>query len=88
MLRLVDLLNHPQDIPFLSGLTQREIIYQSSGDVRGRAFGRLQPLGIRATGRQKRLRGSGPNYAKPLRIEDLAKIAGMGVSTLHHISGR
>jgi len=24
------------------------------------------------------------NYAKPLRIEDLAKIAGMGVSTLHH----
>jgi transcriptional regulator GlxA family with amidase domain len=24
------------------------------------------------------------NYAKPLRVEDLAKIAGMGVSTLHH----
>jgi transcriptional regulator GlxA family with amidase domain len=24
------------------------------------------------------------NYAKPLRVEDLAKIAGTGVSTLHH----
>jgi len=24
------------------------------------------------------------NYPKPLRVEDLAKIAGMGVSTLHH----
>ncbi|MGI8961259.1 MAG: helix-turn-helix domain-containing protein [Bryobacteraceae bacterium] len=24
------------------------------------------------------------NYAKPLRVEDLAQIAGMGVSTLHH----
>ena len=24
------------------------------------------------------------NYAKPLRVEDLADIAGMGVSTLHH----
>ena len=24
------------------------------------------------------------NYAKPLRVEDLAEIAGMGVSTLHH----
>ena len=24
------------------------------------------------------------NYAKPLRVEDLARIAGMGVSTLHH----
>src|SRR4029077_9135563 len=24
------------------------------------------------------------NYAKPLRVDDLADIAGMGVSTLHH----
>jgi AraC-like DNA-binding protein len=24
------------------------------------------------------------NYAKPLRVEDLAQMAGMGVSTLHH----
>jgi transcriptional regulator GlxA family with amidase domain len=24
------------------------------------------------------------NYEKPLRVEDLAKLAGMGVSTLHH----
>src|SRR6202035_4050000 len=24
------------------------------------------------------------NYAKPLRVEDLAEIAGMGMSTLHH----
>jgi len=24
------------------------------------------------------------NYAKPLRVEDLAQIAGIGVSTLHH----
>jgi AraC-like DNA-binding protein len=24
-----------------------------------------------------------PDYAKPLRVEDLAEIAGMGVSTLH-----
>lgn len=24
------------------------------------------------------------NFAKPLRVEDLANIAGMGVSTLHH----
>ena len=24
------------------------------------------------------------NYAKPVRVDDLAQIAGMGVSTLHH----
>jgi hypothetical protein len=29
----------------------------------------------------------GTNYAKPLRVEDLAEVVGMGVSTLHHLSG-
>src|SRR5262249_55299088 len=24
------------------------------------------------------------NYAKPIRVEDLAEVAGMGMSTLHH----
>src|SRR5258705_3954140 len=57
--RLVDLLNTPQDIPFLSGLIQREIIYRILRGREGRAFGRLQRWEIRATGRQKRLRGSG-----------------------------
>jgi len=57
-------------------------------DVRGRAFGRLQRWEIRATGRQNAIAWVRANYAKPLRIEDLAKIAGMGVSTLHIISGR
>jgi len=39
---------------------------------------------IRATGRQKRLRWITANYAKPLLVEDLAQLANMGVSTLHH----
>ena len=64
--RLVDLLDAPQDIPFLSGHIQREIIFnarsftESSGDRRAPAFERLQRWEIRATGRQKQLRGSGP----------------------------
>ena len=35
--RLVDLLNKPQDIPFLSELIQREIIYQNPPQRRGSA---------------------------------------------------
>jgi hypothetical protein len=31
--RLVDLLRKPQDIPFLSGLIQREIIYRILGNA-------------------------------------------------------
>ena len=57
--RLLDLLDTPQDIPFLSGLIQREIITESFGGRRGHAFERLQRWEIRATGRQKQLRGSG-----------------------------
>jgi len=57
--RLMDLLDTPQDIPFLSGLIQREIITESFGGRRGHAFERLQRWEIRATGRQKQLRGSG-----------------------------
>ena len=51
---------------------------------RGRACGRLQRWEIRATGPQKAIAWIRANYAKPLRVEDLAQIAGMGVSTLHH----
>src|SRR5258708_6879763 len=82
--RLVDLLNDPQDIPFLSGLIQREIIYRI---LRGREGARLRAIatvGDQSQRTAKAIAWVRANYAKPLRIEDLAKIAGMGVSTLHH----
>jgi len=82
--RLVDLLNAPQDIPFLSGLIQREIIYRI---LRGREGARLRAiatLGDQSHRTAKAIAWVRANYAKPLRVEDLAKIAGMGVSTLHH----
>ena len=82
--RLVDLLDTPQDIPFLTGLIQREIIYRI---LRGREGARLRAiatLGDQSQRTAKAIAWVRANYAKPLRIEDLAKIAGMGVSTLHH----
>jgi len=82
--RLVDLLDTPQHIPFLSGLIQREIIYRI---LRGREGARLRAiatLGDQSHRTAKAIAWVRANYAKPLRIEDLAKIAGMGVSTLHH----
>jgi AraC-like DNA-binding protein len=83
--RLVDLLDTPRDIPFLSGLIQREIIYRIlRGARRERACERLRRWESRATGRQRAIAWIRANYAKPLRVEDLAEIAGMGVSTLHH----
>jgi AraC-like DNA-binding protein len=82
--RLVDLLSAPQDIPFLSGLIQREIIYRilrGPGGVRLRA---IATQGEQSHRTAKAVAWVRANYAKPLRLEDLAKTAGMGVSTLHH----
>jgi AraC-like DNA-binding protein len=82
--RLVDLLGTPQHIPFLSSLIQREVIYRL---LCGPEAGRLRAiatLGDQSHRTAKAITWIRANYAKPLRIDDLADIAGMGVSTLHH----
>jgi AraC-like DNA-binding protein len=82
--RLVDLLNAPQDIPFLSGLIQREIIYRILRGSEGARLRAIATLGDQSHRTAKAIAWVRANYAQPLRVEDLAKIAGMGVSTLHH----
>jgi AraC-like DNA-binding protein len=82
--RLVDLLNTPRDIPFLSGLIQREIIYRILRGPEGARLRAIATLGDQSHRTAKAIAWVRTNYAKPLRLEDLAKIAGMGVSTLHH----
>jgi len=82
--RLVDLLNTPQDIPFLSELIQREIIYRILRRPEGARLRAIATLGGQSHRTAKAIAWVCSNFAKPLRVEDLAKIAGMGVSTLHH----
>jgi AraC-like DNA-binding protein len=82
--RLVELLDHPQDIPFLSGLIQREIIYRILHAPAGGRLRAIATLGDQSNRTAKVIAWIRSNYAKPLRVEDLAQTAGMGVSTLHH----
>jgi AraC-like DNA-binding protein len=82
--RLMDLLNAPQDIPFLSGLIQREIIYRILRGPEGARLRAIATLGDQSHRTAKAIAWVRTNYAKPLQVEDLAKIAAMGVSTLHH----
>jgi AraC-like DNA-binding protein len=82
--RLVDLLNTPRDIPFLSGLIQREIIYRILRSAEGARLRAIATLGEQSHRTAKAVDWIRTNYAKPLRVEGLAEIAGMGVSTLHH----
>jgi len=82
--RLMDLLDTPRDIPFLSGLIQREIIYRILRGPEGARLRAIATLGDQSHRTAKAIAWIKANYAKPLRVEDLAQIAGMGVSTLHH----
>jgi AraC-like DNA-binding protein len=82
--RLVDLLDNPQDIPFLSGLIQREIIYRILRGPEGARLRAIATLGDQSHRTAKAVAWITANYAKPLHLEGLAQIASMGVSTLHH----
>jgi AraC-like DNA-binding protein len=82
--RLMDLLNTPRDIPFLSGLIQREIIYRILRTAEGQRLRAIATQGDQSHRTAKAIAWIKANYAKALRVEDLAQIAGMGVSTLHH----
>jgi len=82
--RLLDLLNCPQDIPFLSGLVQREIIYRILRGPGGARLRAVATLGDQSHRTAKAIAWITANYAKPLRVEELAELSSMGVSTLHH----
>jgi len=83
-MRLLDLLDTPEDIPFLSQLVQREILYRI---LRTPQAGRLRAIATNGDLSQRTARAIAwlrANFAKPLHMEELASTARMGVSTLHH----
>ena len=82
--RLLDLLNRPADIPFLSGLIQREIIYRILSGPEGARLRAIATLGDQSHRTAKAIAWIAANYAKTLRVEELAELSSMGVSTLHH----
>ncbi len=82
--RLVGLLDNPQDIPFLNGLIQREIIYRILQGPAGARLRAVATLGDQSHRTAKAIAWVTANYAKPLLVEELAQLASMGVSTLHH----
>ena len=82
--RLIDLLDTPEDIPVLSALIQREIFYRILKGPEGARLRAIATLGDQNQRTAKAIAWIRANYAQPLRVEDLAKVAGMAVSTLHH----
>lgn len=82
--RLVELLETPADIPFLGSLMQREIIYRVLRGPLGRHLRAVATLGEQSNRTAKAVAWLKANFTKPLRVEELASVAQMGVSTFHH----
>lgn len=83
-LRLMDLLEAPGDIAFLSPLIQREIVYRILGTPQGSRLRAIATSGDLSNRTARAIAWLRTNFTKPLRMEDLAAEARMGVSTLHH----
>ncbi len=83
-LRLMDLLNSPRDIPFMGNLIEREMVYRLLRSPLGRHLRAIATLGENENRTAKAVAWLKANYRKPVRVEDLAGVAQMGVSTFHH----
>ena len=83
-LRLVRLLDAPQDVPVLAPLILRELHYRL---LQSEQFGRLAQMAI-GDGRLRRVAGAiawvKEHYAEPLQIDALAKHVNMSPSALHN----
>ncbi len=82
--RLIDLLEEPQDIPILSPVIQREILYRLLVGDQGMRLRQIASTGSQSHHMARAIDWLKSNYARALRIDDLAEKASMSPSTFHH----
>ena len=82
--RLIDLLDEPADIPILSPIIQREIIYRLLVGDQGARLRQIASAGSQSHRIARAIDWLKSNFAQPLRIDDLAGQASMSSSTFHH----
>lgn len=83
-IRLVDLLNTPSEIAFFNKLIHREIAFRLLQTSQGDFLRAIARVDDDSRGTSRALAWLRANYMKPFRLDQLAAIARMGVSTLNH----
>jgi|SRR5215467_227251 len=74
----------PKTFPFLNNLVQREIVYRLLRGPQGARLRAMATLGDQSHRTAKAIAWLKANYAKPLHVDEMAEVARMGMSTLHH----
>ena len=83
LLRLIDLLDTPKDIPMLAPMIQREIIYRLLTGEQGPHLLQVAASGSNSDQIAKAVEWLKNNYKRPLKIDDLAAYSGMSSSSFH-----
>lgn len=81
--RLLRLLDHPRDIPVLAPMVQREIAWRVLNGPLGQM---LRQVGLRDSRAGRIGRATAwirDHFSEPLRVPDLAEMAGMSVASFH-----
>ena len=87
-LRLLQLLERPEDIPVMTPLLMREVHYRLLQGVEGQAVAQLAVKGSHLQRIAQVIGDIKNGFAQPLRIEQLAEQVNMSVSTFHaHFKG-
>jgi len=81
--RLARLLDNPEDIPVLAPLFTKEILYRILQGQHGVALEQIAVEGSTAYRIRDAIEHIMKNFERSFRIEELAEIANMGVSSLH-----
>lgn len=84
-LRLARLLDNPKDIPYLEPIYTKEVLYRLLHGEYGVALAQIALEGSSSYRIQEGIEQIMKNFDKPLRIEELAETANMGLSTFHRV---
>ena len=83
-LRLLDLVNEPEAIPFLSPVISREILYRLLTGEGGEHLRQIGLMGSQNAQILKAVEWLKMNFAQPLVVEHLANHCQMSLSAFHH----
>jgi AraC-like DNA-binding protein len=84
LLRLIRLLETPQDLPLLAPLIERELIYRLLTGEQGARLAQIVTAGGQGQQIARAIQWLKQHYNKPLRISELASMVNMSASSLHH----
>lgn len=84
MLRLVRLLDTPEDLPVLAPLAERELLYRLLTGEQGARLAQIATAGSQGHQVARAVQWLREHYHRPLRIDELAALVNMSTSSLHH----